>query len=361
MSPLPSVVIGAVIAVMLMASSPGPARAGDDLAARVQALLPESPGACVFVYDRGALVFQHAYGLADVDGDVPCTPQTNFRMASVSKQFTALAALMLVDRGKLSLDDTLAKFFPGYPEYGARVTIRHLLTHTSGVPDYEELIPAGTTLQLGALDIVQMLLDAPEPLFPAGQRWQYSNSAYVLLGQIVEIAAQRPYHDWMAAEVFAPLGMTGACIFQRGLNEVSHRAYGHRREAEGRWVRHDQSVTSATRGDGCVYTSLEDYAKWLAGLRDNRLLSDASWRAMFSPQEKTTRDGAHYGFGWFIDQFAGTRRIYHNGDSRGFRLTAQTFPDRQAAVLVQLNADVDANMTEVGERVARLLIFDRSE
>ncbi|WP_210421061.1 serine hydrolase domain-containing protein [Lacipirellula limnantheis] len=352
--------IAAAIAIAV-AVSPAPTRAGDaspDLIKQVAAALPDSPGACVLAVDDGQVVFQHGFGLADVANNVLCTPQTNFRMASVSKQFTATAILLLVDQGKLSLDDTLDKFFPGFPEYGKKITVKQLLTHTSGLPDYEELIPKGTTLQLGDLDVVQILLDTKEPQFAPGSQWRYSNSAFVLLGMIVEIAAEQPFHQFMKNEMFRPLGMDNSCIYQRGLNEVAHRAFGHRLE-DGKWTLADQSVASATRGDGCVYTSLEDYLKLLTAHADGKLLSAASHDAMFSPQAKTTREDSSYGYGWFIDEYRGEPRIQHNGDSRGFRLCVQTFPHRRAAVVLQFNGDVNEGMMEVGQRMADLLIFDR--
>ncbi|MBL9161983.1 MAG: beta-lactamase family protein [Planctomycetaceae bacterium] len=334
------------------------ADASPDLVQQVEAALPDSPGACVLAVDGGKVVFQQGFGVTNVDTKAPCTPQTNFRMASVSKQFTATAILLLVDQGKLSLDDTLDKFFPGFPEYGKKITVKQLLTHTSGLPDYEELIPKGTTLQLGDLDVVQILLDTKEPQFEPGSQWRYSNSAFVLLGMIVEIAAEQPFHQFMKNEMFRPLGMNNSCIYQRGLNEVAHRAFGHRLE-DGKWTLADQSVASATRGDGCVYTSLEDYFKWLSAHANRKLLSPASHDAMFSPQAKTTRDDSSYGYGWFIDEYRGEPRIQHNGDSRGFRLCVQTFPQRRAAVVLQFNGDVNEGMMEVGQRMADLLIFDR--
>jgi len=349
------------LTAMLTVSSPSLTTAAEpssELAKRVEAALPDSPGACVLAVDDGKVVFQQGFGVANVDAKTPCTPQTNFRMASVSKQFTAAAILLLVDQGKLSLDDTLDKFFPGFPDYGKKITVRQLLTHTSGLPDYEELIPKGTTLQLDDLDIVQILLDTKEPLFEPGTKWQYSNSAFVLLGMIAEIAAEQPFHQFMANDVFQPLGMDHTCIYQRGLNEVSNRAFGHDFQ-NGKWVLADQSVTSATRGDGCVYTSLEDYLKWLAAHANRKLLSAKSHDAMFSPQEKTTRGDSSYGYGWFLDEYRGEPRIQHNGDSRGFRLCVQTYPQRKAAVVLQFNGNVEEEMMKVGERMSDILIFDR--
>lgn len=348
-----TVMFVAMSSLQTNAAAPSP-----ELVKQVKAALPDSPGACVLAVDDGKVVFQQGFGVASVDTKAPCTPQTNFRMASVSKQFTAAAILLLVDQGKLSLDDTLDKFFPGCPDYGKKITVRQLLTHTSGLPDYEELIPKGTTLQLDDLDVVQMLLDAQEPLFEPGSKWQYSNSAFVLLGMIVEIAAEQPFHQFMASEVFAPLEMNDTLIYQRGLNEVTNRAFGHELK-DGKWLLADQSVTSATRGDGCVYTSHEDYLKWLSAHANRKLLSSKSHDAMFSPQAKTTRDESSYGYGWFLDEYRDEPRIHHNGDSRGFRLCVQTFPERKAAIVLQFNSEVEEEMTKVGQRLADVLIFDR--
>ena len=339
--------------LLTIAAEPSP-----ELVKRVVAALPDSPGACVLAVDNGEVIFQQAFGVTNVDSKVPCTPRTNFRMASVSKQFTATAILLLVDQGKLSLDDTLDKFFPGFPEYGKKITVKQLLTHTSGLPDYEELIPEGTTLQLDDLDIVQILLDTKEPLFEPGSQWRYSNSAFVVLGMIAEIAAEQPFHQFMSNQIFTPLGMSDTCIYQRGLNEVKNRAFGHELK-DGAWALADQSVTSATRGDGCVYTSLQDYLKWMRGHAERKLISDKMHNAMYSPQVKTTRGDSSYGFGWFLDEYRGETRVQHNGDSRGFRLCVQAYPERMAAVVLQFNGNVEDEMMKVGEQMSDILLFDR--
>ena len=162
----------------------------------------------------------------------------------------------------------------------------------------------------------------------------------------------------MANNVFEPLAMNDTLIYQRGLNEVKNRAFGHEFK-DGKWSLADQSVASATRGDGCVYTSLEDYLKWLSAHANRKLLSAKSHDAMFSPQAKTTRDDSSYGYGWFIDEYRGEPRIQHNGDSRGFRLCVQTYPKRKAAIVLQFNGGVKEGMMKVGERMSDILIFDR--
>jgi CubicO group peptidase (beta-lactamase class C family) len=296
--------------------------------------------------------------VADIETKTPCTPETNFRLASVSKQFTATAIMLLVDRGKLKLGDSLNKFFPGFPKYGDKITVKQLLTHTSGLPDYEDLIPKGATLQLDDYDVLHLLMDTKEPKFTPGSKWEYSNSAYALLGLIVEQVAQKPFHDFMKSEVFAPLGMDESVMYQRGLNEVPHRAFGHAKK-KGKWVKSDQSLTSAVRGDGGVYTSLRGYEKWITGIDEQKLLTKSSYEAMFSPQVLTSRKGSHYGYGWFVDEYRGEPRTQHAGDTVGFREFAQRFPKRHAALLLQFNNNVESDtLMKASEKVADVLIFD---
>lgn len=328
----------------------------------VEAVLPEHPGVCVMAMERGKVVFEYARGYADIESKTPCTPATSFRMASVSKQFTATAVMLLVDRGKLSLSDTLDKFFPDFPEYGRGITVKHLLTHTSGLPAYEDLIPKGTTLQLDDYDVLHLLMDTKEARFKPGKKFEYSNSGYTLLGLIVEIVAQKPFHEFMASEVFRPLEMNESVLYQRGLNEIPNRAFGHAWSGDD-WFRSDQSLTSAVRGDGGVYTSLNDYRKWLRGIDERKLLKASSYDSMFAPQVETDRNGRHYGLGWFIDEYRGELRIHHTGETHGFRQCAQRFPKRQAAILLQLNCEIDGDaetLTKIGERIADILIFGRA-
>jgi CubicO group peptidase (beta-lactamase class C family) len=213
-------------------------------------------------------------------------------------------------------------------------------------------------LQLDDYDVLHLLMDAREPKFKAGSKFEYSNSGYTLLGLIVENVSKKPFHDFMDSEIFQPLGMDTSVVYQRGLNAVPNRAFGHEQK-DGEWSLADQSLTSATRGDGGVYTSLRGYRKWLAGVDEQKLLKKATYEAMFSPQVLT--NSSHYGYGWFIDEYRGEPRIHHGGDTRGFREIAQRFPTRHAALLVQLNGAVagqSVNYTEVGEHIADVLIFD---
>ena len=311
--------------------------------------------------DGGKTIFKHAWGMRRHDRPEPCTTSTNFRLASVTKQFTASTVLLLADRGVVVLDDTLDRFFPGCPDYWRQITVHHLLSHTSGLPDYEDLIPKGTTLQLSDLNVLALLRDTKEPLFEPGTKFAYSNSGYTLLGLIVESAAERPFHRFMQTEVFDSVGMNGSVLYVAGMNSVPERAFGHELNDDSRWTVGDQSVTSAVRGDGGVYSSLDDLERWLAALEGDFLLSKASTRAMFLPHVKTDRGEDHYGYGWFLGNYRGERRVMHAGSTRGFSLMLQRFPDRQAAVLILLNRASPKPPENYVEQIVNLLIFDRGE
>jgi CubicO group peptidase (beta-lactamase class C family) len=305
----------------------------------IKDLLPSHVGAAVLAVDGGEVVFEHCWGIRQLGSEEPITPTTTFRMASVSKQFTATAVLTLVDEGKLSLDDPLSKFFADAPDYWNDITLHHLLTHTSGIPAYEGLVPRGTTLQISDYNVLAMLLDTDEPKFTPGSKWEYSNSAYVLLALVVEQVAKQPYHEYLRAEVLQPLGMKGSVNFLRGINTPPERAYGHAPQPADAWKLADQSVTSATRGDGSVYSSLCDLRLWAQALGNAKgVLSEKTANAMASPQFKTTRDeNCHYGYGLFIDEHNGERRLWHSGSTRGFSIMLQRFPDRDATLVILLN------------------------
>lgn len=328
------------------------------LATRVEATLPEHIGAAVLVIDDGRIIFRHTYGLADIENHTPVTPQTNFRIASITKQFTATAIMLLVEDGKLSLDDTLDKLFPRFPAYGKYITVRHVLNHTSGLPDYEDLVPEGTTLQVHDRDVLKIILDTDTPLFDPGRQYKYSNTGYALLAVIVEQIAEMPFQTFVKDRIFEPCRMANSVVYVRGLNEVKDRAYGHSKQ-DDQWKRDDQSVTSAVLGDGGIYSSIDDLAKWAAVLHKQRLLRKDTYAAMYTPP---TIDGQStgYGFGWRIDTYMGEARYHHTGGTRGFSLCLQRFPGRNAAVIVLINNNIEGSMTPVAERVSDILLFDRN-
>lgn len=300
----------------------------------MQAYQGNVPGASLLVVKEGKAVVRRSYGLANLESHEAATPDTNYRLASVSKQFTAAGILLLSERGKLSLDDRVRRWLPELNAAHDAITIRQLLDHSGGLIDYEDLMPADATDQISDAGVLKLLAAEPRSYFSPGASYRYSNGGYVLLGLIIERASGQTLPDFLRRNIFQPLGMTHTLLYQRGGPEVTHRAFGYSEE-NGRWTRTDQSPTSATRGDGGIYSSIGDMAKWDAALYDHRLLSDASRNAAFSPQNKVTgeEDVDSYGFGWRIH---GDVR-WHSGETMGFRNVIIRWPKQHLTVVMLTN------------------------
>ena len=382
------------------------ATAGDgatEAAARLQRYTGDVPGAALLVLRDGEPVLRRTVGLADVSAGTPVTPATNFRLASVSKQFTAAAVLLLAQDGRLRLDDPVRRWLPELPANADGVTLHHLLSHTSGLHDYEDLMAAGFQGQVRDADVLCLLADglpcagdggrAPDggatfiadaaakppasraadaaadaaggddtagavagaPYFAPGSAYRYSNSGYALLALVVERATGRPYPEVLRERIFTPLGMEHSVAFVDGRNTVPTRAFGHSADGAG-WRRTDQSTTSAVLGDGGIYSSIDDLAKWDAALSDDRLLSDASRALAFAPQTTTPTgedDVAAYGYGWRIDGRGG---LWHSGETIGFRNVILRWPAERLTVVMLTNRndpEPHADARAIGEAFLR--------
>ena len=312
-----------------------------------------APGAAVLVVRDGKPVFQHGYGVTDLRTLDSITPQTDFRLASFTKQFTAACIMLLVKDGKLHYDDHLTDIFPEFPEYGKPITIRNLLNHTSGLPDYEDILekqypntPDEKIPQIHDAAVLKLLEGQSAGKFPPGSKWEYSNSGYAVLAMIVERVSGKPFGEFLHERIFAPLQMDHTLAYEKGKNEVPHRAYGHTKEKDA-WRETDQSSTSAVLGDGGIYTSIDDLAKWDRGLREHTLLSETEMQPALTPARLTAgaagAPNVHYGFGWFLDPYRRHKRMFHDGETVGFRTTIQRFPDDNLTVIVLANrSDVSA-------------------
>jgi CubicO group peptidase (beta-lactamase class C family) len=293
------------------------------------------PGIALAVFRDGQPVRVRGYGLANVELDVPVTPDTVFQTGSVGKQFTAMAVMMLVEEGKLGLDDPIVKFFPGAPATWQGITVRHLLTHTSGIKDWEHQADIDYRRDYTEDELVQVAMKLP-PDFAPGMQWSYSNTGYVLLGVLVHKISGQFYGDFLAERVFKPLGMNSTRVISES-DIVKNRSAGYTRES-GRlqnqaWV----SPTLNTTADGSIYTTVADLAKWDAALWARRFLAPASYDAMWSPV--ALRDGSTYpyGFGWFLDLQRRDPVIGHTGSWQGFKTAIARYPERQLTVIALAN------------------------
>jgi CubicO group peptidase (beta-lactamase class C family) len=322
-----------------------------------------APGGAVLVIRNGKIVFQRGYGVTDLSTRTKIDEDTNFRLASVTKQFTAMAIMLLVHDGKLRYEARITDIFPDFAGYGKAITIRNLLNHTSGLPDYEDLMPQADPklsveeTQINDEGVLDLLKQQKAGKFAPGTKWEYSNSGYVLLGLIVRKVSGQGFEDFLHDRIFSPLKMTGTVAYVRGKNQVSRRAYGHEKGPHG-WRQADQSPTSATLGDGGVYSSIADLAKWDEALREHTLLSANEMKEALSPVRVTDNsvrgpDGApaEYGFGWFLNPYKGHSRMWHYGETMGFRTNIQRFVEDGLTIITLCNRD-DLDPGQLGLRVA---------
>lgn len=314
----------------------------------------ERPGASVMVVRDGRPVFVKSYGLAVLDGRIPATPETNFRLASVTKQFTAMSVMLLIERGQLSLDHTLTDIFPGFPAYGAGVTVRHLLTHTSGLVAYEDLMNPSDTRQVHDRDVLAMMASVDSTLFPPGSAYRYSNSGYAVLAMIVEKVSGQSFPEFLGENVFRPAGMERSVAFVEGVNEVPNRAFGYASEGDG-FVFSDQSTTSAVLGDGGIYMSVADMFRWDQALYTEKLVSAAMLKQAFTSAVLTNGGQTGYGFGWSVGEYRGRRRVYHSGSTCGFRTAIHRYPEDRFSVIVLLNRR-DAEPDDLAERLTDIFL-----
>lgn len=290
------------------------------------------PGASVLVVLDGVPVVRRAYGLSNLEEGVRTTPATNYRLASVTKQFTAAAILLLAEDGALGIDDSIRTWLPSLPAAADAMTIRHLLTHTSGLIDYEDVMPEGLTVQLKDADVLRLLESQNRTYFAPGSSYRYSNSGYALLALVVQHASGRSFAEFLRERIFLPLGMRGTVAYEEGISTVAVRAYGYTSTGHG-WTRTDQSTTSAVLGDGGIYSSIDDLTSWDAALYDDRLLETESLRMAFTPATPTDDPSIEYGFGWRISG----ETVWHSGETRGFRNVIVRYPQRRLTVVVLTN------------------------
>lgn len=318
---------------------------------------PDVPGASVMIIHHGKIVFAKSYGLADLEKRTPAKVDSNYRLASVSKQFTAMSILILADSGKLLLDDSITNFFPEFPAYGASISVRHLLNHTSGLPDYEDLIPKDTTIPVLDINVLRLVAQQDKTYFPPGSQFRYSNTGFALLALIVEKVSGMTYSAFLKKHIFTPLGMDRTLAYEAGISTVPNRAFGYS-EKDGHFTRTDQSLTSSVLGDGGIYSSVTDLYHWNEALYTTKLVSKKMLDEAFSPGKNTLHDiNLQYGFGWFVSDYRGLRNIWHSGETIGFNTRIERFPDQRFAVIILANR-AHAHLDNIPRKIANLYLSD---
>lgn len=292
------------------------------------------PGISLAVLRSGKIVYLKSYGLANVEHRVPVKTETVFQSGSIGKQFTATAIMMLVEERKISLDDKIVKYFPDAPAAWEKITVRHLLTHTSGMGDY----PPEVDLRRDYTEDEYLSIIKKSPLaFAPGARWDYSNAGYFTLGALVRRVTGKFYGDFLQERIFKPLGMKTARIISEA-DIVPNRAAGYRLAGgelkNQEWV----SPSTNTTADGSLYLTILDLAKWDAALYGEKLLKKASLDQMWTPVKLNDETAKDYGFGWHTTKIGKRRFVYHGGAWQGFKSFIGRFPDDKLTIIFFANS-----------------------
>jgi D-alanyl-D-alanine carboxypeptidase len=309
---------------------------------------PGVPGAAIIVVRNGRVIFRKGYGLANLELKTPIRPEMAFRLASLTKQFTAAAIMMLAEQGKLSLTDDIARFFPAYK--GKKITVENLLTHTSGIKDYLEKIWPGWMREDMRPETVAALFQDDPLEFEPGTRELYSNSNYILLGLIIEKLSGKNYGDFLAANIFKPLGMKHSC-YETAQQIIPGRVSGYANTGEG-YVNAAYVSTLQLYAAGGLVSSADDLALWDNAVNAGKLLRQSSWEKIFTPYKFANGETADYAFGWTVNEFQGRLIQSHGGGIPGATNFVIRMPQDHVYVAVLAN---DRTMEIQPEFVARRL------
>ena len=338
---IPTLILGLILVMGL--ASQTLAQPAEDLSKSIDEILtqtykPNEPGAAVIVVKDGKVVFRKGYGMANLELGVPVEPDMVFRLGSITKQFTAVAILMLVEQGKLSLDDDLTKFLPDYPTKGQKITITNLLTHTSGIKPYTSL-PEWLAMwrkDVPLNDLIALFKDKPMDFAP-GERYTYNNSAYVLLGAIIEKASGQSYADFVEKNIFAPLGMTHS--FYDDTARVFPRRVSGYSKPKDTWLNAAYLSMSQPYAAGSLASSVDDMALWDAALYTDKLVKQETLKRAWTSAKLNSGRLTGYGFGWSLNSYEGHPTIEHGGGINGFSTYAVRMPDDRVYVAVLTNKD----------------------
>ena len=355
-------------------------RGSDGTAAdKVDALLApwskgDTPGAAVLVIKDGKVLLKKGYGLASLETRKPIDRDTAFLLASITKPFTAMAIMILAERKKLHYEDSLSKFFPEFPPYAQKVTIRHLLQHQAGFPEYDDLFVKGgkmdsdwprsvkskpSSFEPTSKDALRILAQEKELLFAPGDQRKYSNSGYVILAQIVEKVSGKPFARFLQQEIFQPLGMKRSRLYDETRPTIKNRAMSYKL-TEGVYQDIDYAPQNAIYGEDNIYTTVDDLYYWDQALYTTKLVSAATLKEAFTSGTLNNGKPTNYGFGWIVSKTRGHETLSHGGGWLGFRTYILRFPEQRFTVVVLSNlAQFKPNVIAV--EISKIYLSDKNE
>jgi len=306
----------------------------------------EFPGLSYSVIKNGKTIENRNFGIANLKKKQKSKNNTNYRLASVTKQFTALAILMLIDKDKLSFSTVLTEVFDDFPEYGKEITIQQLLTHSSGLLDYENLMKNDRIDPILDDEVLQLMKEQDSTKFMPGSKYDYSNSAYAVLAQIIEKRSGKTYKRFIETEIFKPLKMNNSVVYTKDAR-IKHRAFGYTVKNDS-IISSDQSMTSSVQGDGGIYTSIKDYLQWDKALENNKLISSELKNKAYTIQAINPESEWDYGYGWRIKFNDEIKVVSHSGHTSGFTNYIVKIPSQKLTVVLFTNRKNDDSVIEIG-------------
>jgi D-alanyl-D-alanine carboxypeptidase len=319
---------------------------------------PTDPGAVVLIAKNGKPLLRKAYGMADVEKGTALKVEDVFRIGSVTKSFTAMAILLLEEEGTLSVKDEITRFLPDYPMQGHKITIEHLLTHTSGVAIYTEMPNVRNAVTLSTpREVIDLFKNAPMLNAP-GEQFVYNNAGYYLLGAVIEKVSGMSYADFMAKRIFTPLGMHNTAYEgrERGVTHGAKRATGYRTQ-DGRFMLPPDISTNLTFSAGGLVSTADDINSWQNAMASEKLLKPATWKRVFTPAILNSGKPAEYGYGWVLRKLRGQPMREHSGVIAGFQAMVLMLPQEQLSLVFLTNQQARQNVARrMGEQIAAMVI-----
>jgi D-alanyl-D-alanine carboxypeptidase len=317
---------------------------------------PDVPGAVLAIQQHHRIIFERAYGLSDMDSKKQITPDENFNIGSLTKQFTAYALLTLLNEGKFSMNDSIGKFF-NLPNPLSGIRISQLLNHSSGLPDHYHFTDTNKIKHATDRDVLTALQHADSLYFPSGTHYRYSNTAYCILGQLIEKLSGISYPAFLQSRIFSPLGIKNASVFQANV-PIKNRVIGYDADSTGKFKKSDsdESIFFSTEADGGIYISMNNYLKWCAAVESGIFSETPPIRAAWTGQTCVDTLGKlWYGYGWFIHQQPGSSKsIYHTGFNGGFRTVVFMIPSLDYCVSIFSNRS-DIDLEDLVSRINKIL------
>lgn len=317
---------------------------------------PNAPGATFLISKNGNIIYKKAFGLSNLELNLPMHTENVFEIASITKQFTAISILMLMEKGQLNLDNEITKFIPDYPTNGNKITIHHLLTHTSGIKDFTRVkgLNGISKQDLTPLELIDFFKNEPIDFVP-GEKFKYNNSGYIILGYIIEKITGQSYGDFVEEQVFKKLGMTSS---QYGSHRevIKNRALGYHNK-DG-YINRRQVSFTLPYSSGALMSNVNDMFKWQEAVKNNLLISKETTEKVFTNYTLNNGEHINYGYGWHIKDINGVSTREHGGHFFGFKSMGVYLPNEDIYVIGLNNCDCNSPTTitrEIAELIAKTL------